>query len=152
MRSEMNMKKAFAALIAAAAFMSLPAQAPGFHYFDHQNLAAVQGQVLQIDLEEIYGKKSSFLMLSIQSDDQRLFRVEVCPQWFFTADIAVGMKVRVRGSLLEKPAGALYLIAQDISIQGDRITLRDGRGFPLWSRNNGQGYGRRLGPGGRGKK
>ncbi|HSQ34685.1 MAG TPA: hypothetical protein VLQ89_01720, partial [Candidatus Binatia bacterium] len=86
------------------------------------------------------------------SDDQRLFRVEVCPQWFFTADIAVGMKVRVRGSLLEKPAGALYLIAQDISIQGDRITLRDGRGFPLWSRNNGQGYGRRLGPGGRGKK
>ncbi|HSQ35371.1 MAG TPA: hypothetical protein VLQ89_05190, partial [Candidatus Binatia bacterium] len=73
----MNMKKAFAALIAAAAFMSLPAQAPGFHYFDHQNLAAVQGQVLQIDLEEIYGKKSSFLMLSIQSDDQRLFRVEV---------------------------------------------------------------------------
>lgn len=153
MFSENNMKKISIFLFAALALLALtPAQTPAFHYFDHQKLGDVQGKVLAIGFEDLYEKKSTFLMLSIQSEDQRLFRVEVCPQWFFAADIAVGMKVRVRGSLLQEKAGTLYLIAQEISLQGEQITLRDGRGFPLWSRSGGNGHGKRLGPGGRGKK
>ncbi|MEI6614741.1 MAG: hypothetical protein WCL37_07575 [Chrysiogenales bacterium] len=130
---------------------TLPAQAPPFHYFNHKTLTAIQGQVLNIAVEEVYGKRSAFLMLSVQSDDQRLFRVEVCPQWFFVSDIVVGMKIRIRGSLLPTAAGTFYLIAQEISLQGERIALRDSKGFPLWSRKGG-GHGNRNGTGGRGKK
>jgi hypothetical protein len=147
----MNMKKTLFSVLAALGFMAQAAQTPDFHYFDHRNLIVIQGQIMNIESEELYGKKAAFLMLSIQSEDQRLFRVEVCPQWFLAADIAVGMKIRVRGSLLEIPAGTPYLIAQEISIQGERITLRDSKGFPLWNRNAGSGHGKRRGPGSRGR-
>ncbi len=133
------------------AVMPMLTQSSGFHYFDHTKLTDIQGMVLNIDYAQVYGIKSSFLMISIQSEDQRLFQVEVCPQWFFAADIAVGMKVHIRGSQLETSAGTLYLIAQEISLQGERITLRDSKGFPLWSRS-GNGHGTRMGPGGRGKR
>lgn len=150
---KMNRIKKIFSLFQMLAAISLLAQAPPFHYFDYKKLTSIQGQVLSIGFEEVYGKRSAFLMLSIQSDDQRLFRVEVCPQWFFAADIAVGMKIRIHGSLLQTSAAAFYLIAQEISLQGERIVLRDSRGFPLWSRR-GQpdGHGNRKGPGDRGKK
>ena len=106
MHFKMNMKKyVFPCLAHAGHSCACWPRPPDFHYFDHKKLTDIQGQVLSIDFEEVYGKKSAFLMLSIQSDDQRLFRVEVCPQWFFAADIAVGMKIRIRGSLLETTAG-----------------------------------------------
>ncbi|MCX6555565.1 MAG: hypothetical protein NTZ12_11245 [Candidatus Aminicenantes bacterium] len=146
------MKKLSACLFVVLGVISLTAQSPVFHYFDQKNLIDIQGQVLAIDFEEIYGKKSAFLMLSIQSEDQRLFQVEVCPQWFFTADIAVGMRINIRGSLLENSAGTTYLIAQEISLQGERFTLRDSKGFPLWSRSGGGRHGNRKGSGGRGKQ
>ncbi len=97
----MNHKKIIFQLHPLLAVLSLLAQTPSFHYFDHNKLTDIQGEVQSIGYEEVYGKKSEFLMLSIQSDDQRLFRVEVCPQWFFATDIAVGMKIRIHGSLLQ---------------------------------------------------
>jgi len=150
----MDMKNKIICLIVALGVTALTAQTPVFHYFDPKTLVDIQGQVLNIDFEEVYGKKSSFLMLSIQSEDQRLFRVEVCPQWFFAADIAVGMKVHIHGSLLETAASTFYLIAQEISFQGERITLRDSKGFPMWSQRgqNQGGHGDHRGPGGRGKR
>jgi hypothetical protein len=149
----MNKKNLFFSFFQMLAAISLLAQTPAFHYFDHKKLTDIQGQVQSIGYEEVYGKKSEFLMLSIQSDDQRLFRVEVCPQWFFATDIAVGMKVHIHGSLLQTSDGTLYLIAQEISLQGERIALRDSKGFPLWSRKGQPGeHGNRKGNGGRGKR
>ncbi|MEI6614159.1 MAG: hypothetical protein WCL37_04620 [Chrysiogenales bacterium] len=62
------------------------------------------------------------------------------------------MNIRIRGSLLTTAAGTFYLIAQEISLQGERITLRDSKGFPLWSRSGGSGQGNRIGIGGHGKR
>lgn len=146
----MSIKKFIICALAGLAGISLSAQSVPFHYFDQKKLIDIQGQVLTVDFEKVYGKKSAFLILSIQDENQRLFRVEVCPQWFFAADIAEGMKISVRGSLLETPAGSLYLIAQEIYLQGERFTLRDGKGFPLWSRN-GSGRQNRKGLRGQGK-
>jgi len=150
----MKKSKLLSSLLLMLAVLGLLAQAPPFHYFDHKNLTVIQGQVQHIDYEEVYGRKTEFLILRIQCDDQRLFRVEVCPQWFLDTDIAVGMKIRIHGSLLKTPDNSLYLIAQEISLQGERISLRDSRGFPLWSRQGQSGgYGKnRKGPGGRGKR
>ena len=149
----MNRKKLFSSFILLLTPLSLLAQTPSFHYFDHNKLTDIQGEVQSIGYEEVYGKKSEFLMLSIQSDDQRLFQVEVCPQWFFATDIAVGMKIRIHGSMLQTSDNKLYLIAQEISIKGERITLRDSKGFPMWSqKGRSGGQGNRRGTGGRGKR
>jgi len=151
MHFKMKGIKILVAVFQLLAIIPLLAQTSGFHYFDHRKLTDIQGQVLSIDLNEVYGKKSAFLMISIQTEDQRLFKVEVCPQWFFATDIAVGMKVWIRGSQLENAAGKLYLIAQEISLHGERVALRDSKGFPLWSRH-GAGNESRNGSGGRGKR
>jgi|GEM_PF-1479010 len=149
----MNRNKIFFSFILLLTHLSLLAQTPSFHYFDHKKLTDIQGEVQSIGYEEVYGKKSEFLMLSILSDDQRLFRIEVCPQWFFATDIAVGMKIRIHGALLQTSDDTLYLIAQEISIKGERIALRDSKGFPLWSQRGQPGRrGNRKGPGGRGKR
>jgi hypothetical protein len=149
----MNPTKIFFVLLQLLAALSLMAQTPSFHYFDQKKLAAIQGEVQDIGYEEVYGKKSEFLMLTILSDDRRLFRIEVCPQWFFATDIAVGMKIRINGSLLQTSPGTAYLIAQEISIKGEKIALRDSRGFPLWSNRGQPGrQGNRKGPGGHGKR
>jgi hypothetical protein len=142
-------------LLAGILLLALPlrSQQSGFHFFDPKNLVDIQGTVQRIDLKEIYGKKSQFLVLTVVSQDQGLYRVEVCPQWFLENDITVGMKIRIHGSLLAEAEGDAYLIAQEISLHGERITLRDRRGFPLWSQQGGQdGSGKRKGPGRRGKR
>ena len=148
------MQNAKMMLVLAALLSSiLPAQQSDFHYFDPAKLVVVQGIVQHIDHEDVYGKKSQFLVLSILSDDQRPFRVEICPQWFFASDIAVGMKVQVRGSLLDSAEGDAYMIAQQISFQGQSIALRDRKGFPLWSQRGAQdGSGRGSGRGRHGKR
>jgi hypothetical protein len=132
---------------------TLPAQQPPFHFFDPAKVIDLQGTVQRIDYEDVYGKKSRFLVLTVLGGDQQLYRVEICPQWFFERDIAVGMKVQVHGSLIDRETGSPYLIAQQLSFQGERIALRDGRGFPLWSQRGAQdGTGRRAGRGRHGKR
>ena len=132
---------------------SLRSQQSGFHYFDPKSLVDIQGTVQRIDLEETYGKRSRFLVLTVMNADQVPYRVEICPQWFLENDIAVGMKIRIHGSLLAKTGENAYLIAQEISLQGERIALRDRRGFPMWSLHGSMdGNGNRKGPGRRGKR
>jgi hypothetical protein len=148
-----TMKKIAAGLVLFLTMASmLPAQAGAFHYFDPQKPFTIQGTVQALDYEDVYGKRSKFLVLTILSDDRRLFRVEICPQWFFHNDIAAGMKIHIQGSLLDSDEETPYLIARELSFQGERIVLRDRRGFPLWGRKGSQG-GRasRKGSGGRGK-
>lgn len=131
----------------------LPAQSREFHFFDPARLVDVQGTVQELDFREMYGKKTPFLVLTLLGDDGRVFAVELCPQWFLETDIAAGMKVRIRGSLLAQAEAPPCLIAQEISLLGERIVLRDRRGFPMWSRHGPQdGSGNRKGPGRRGRR
>jgi len=147
----MNKMKASLALFLAMA-SSLLAQAGAFHFFDPQKQADIQGEVQSLAYEDVYGKRSKFLVLTILSPDQRLFRVEVCPQWHFENDIAVGMKIRIQGSLLDEGEGKFYMIARELSFQGERMVLRDRKGFPLWSQKGAPEERRnRKGSGGRGK-
>jgi len=142
-------------MLAAVMFLasSLHSQPSAFHFFDPDKLVDVQGTVQRIDLEETYGQRSRFLVLTIRSPEQGVYRVEICPQWFLEQDIAAGMKVRIRGSLLAEAEGPPYLIAQQISLLGERIILRDRRGFPMWSRHGAQdGSGNRKGPLRRGRR
>jgi hypothetical protein len=132
---------------------SLRSQQSAFHFFDPRNLVDIQGTVQRIDLEETYGKRSRFLVLTVLSAERVPYRVEICPQWFLENDIAVGMKIRIHGSQLAEAGKDSYLIAQEISLQGERIALRDRRGFPLWSRHGSMdGSGDRKGPGRHGKR
>ncbi len=148
----MSKNRFFLAAVLLLAPSLLPQQS-AFHFFDPKNLVDIQGTVQRIDLEETYGKRSRFLVLTVMSADRVPYRVEICPQWFLENDIAVGMKIRIHGSLLAEAGENAYLIAQEISLQGERIALRDRRGFPLWSQHGSMdGSGSRKGPGRRGKR
>ncbi len=129
----------------------LPGQAAPFHYFDPERLVDIQGSVRRIDLEETYAQGAKFLILTIERKDQGPCRVEICPAWFLENDIAIGMKVRFRASPLAAAQEIPYLIAQEISIQGERIALRDRHGFPLWSQR-GLREGGRKGAGRHGRR
>lgn len=128
------------------------AQHPVAHFFDPDRLVDLQGTVRRVDLENTYGKKSKFIVLTVERADGGLCRVEIGPQWFLENDIAEGMKVLIRASLLVGTEGTPYLIAQEISIQGARIVLRDLRGFPLWGQRGNPEDGRRGGAGRHGRR
>jgi hypothetical protein len=152
MSFEKQVKKTAFCLIAMLIALLGHAQSPAFHFFDQTKLADIQGRVSSISYEEVYEDRPPFLMLTLRAEDQRSFRVEVCPQWYFASDIAVGMKMTVRGSLQESAERGLYMIAQEMIFQGEKLTLRDSKGFPLWSRG-GRGASRKhTGTSGRGRK
>lgn len=130
----------------------LPAQSREFHYFDPDRLVDLQGTVRKLDFREVYGKKTPFLVLTLLGEEGDVYTVELCPQWFLEADIAAGMKIRIRGSRLAGGEGPAYLIAQEVSLQGERILLRDRRGFPLWSQRGAQEGGGRKGAGRHGRR
>jgi hypothetical protein len=128
-----------------------------FHFFNIKSVVTIEGVIADITFDECYGKTSKFLFLRVQSKEGRSYRIEVCPEWFFQADIAVGMKLRIEGSMAEEVGTSsdnpIYVIAQEIIFHGEKLTLRDPRGFPMWSRRaNRSGSGERRGPeGGRGR-
>lgn len=130
----------------------LDAERPSAHFFDPERIVEIQGTVRRVELAEPYGKNSSFIVLTVDSAERGLCRVEIGPQWFLENDIAEGMKVLMRASLLAGSQPPPYLIAQEISIQGERIVLRDLRGFPLWSRRGDLDEGRRRGSGRHGRR
>jgi hypothetical protein len=121
----------------------LQAQRAPFHYFDPGRIVEIQGVVQKIGLEDTYGKKSKFLVLTVDGGERGSCRVEIGPQWFIQNDIAVGMNVSIRASQPPRTEGVPDFIAQEISIQGERIVLRDLRGFPLWGQRGNLEDGRR---------
>ena len=128
-----------------------------FHFFNIKSVVTVEGVIADITFEECYGKTSKFLFLRVQCKEGRSYRIEVCPEWFFQADIAIGMKLRIEGSTTGEDGtsadSAIYVIAREITFYGEKLTLRDPRGFPMWSRRADRSRsGERRGPkGGRGR-
>ncbi|MEI6614158.1 MAG: hypothetical protein WCL37_04615 [Chrysiogenales bacterium] len=57
----MNRIKIFFGLSLMLATISLLAQTIPFHYFDRKTLTDIQGQVLDIGFEEVYGKNQNSL-------------------------------------------------------------------------------------------
>ena len=103
------------------------------HFYDIDKEVKIEGVVRQVSLEPRYKGTAPFLVLRIEeSAGAKMYNVEVSPSWFFGQDIHGGEKVKVVGSLAEVPDGVPTVIAREIRLRGEKITLRDRRGFPSW--------------------
>jgi DNA polymerase III alpha subunit (gram-positive type) len=113
------------------------------HFYNVDREITVEGQVEDLKFEGRYEGKGHFLILMVKEKSRgEVMEVETAPAWFFKTDIHKGEKIRVVGSLTEdEKQGKKLVIAREIRINNQTITLRDRRGFPAWSR----GLGRKRG-------
>jgi hypothetical protein len=114
------------------------------HYYDVDREVTIEGQIEDLRFENRYEGKGNFLVLLVkEKSNGELLEVETAPAWFFRTDLHKGEKIRLIGSLAEeRKDGRKLVIARELRIGNQTITLRDRRGFPTWSR----GPGRRRGP------
>ena len=116
------------------------------HFYDIDREVKVEGTIAEVRFEPRYQNRAPFLIVRLaEKGTGRMFVVEISPVWFFDRDIHQGEAMRVTGSLLSAadPSGAAGLIAREVQAQGEKIAVRDKRGFPNWS--GGQRRGRRKG-------
>ncbi|MGB9893494.1 MAG: hypothetical protein ACPLRA_03710 [Candidatus Saccharicenans sp.] len=113
------------------------------HFYNIDREITVEGQIEDLRFESRYEGQGHFLILTVKDKkSDELLEVETAPAWFFRIDIHKGEKIRFTGSLLEdQNQGKKMVIAREVKINNQTITLRDRRGFPTWS----GGQGRRKG-------
>lgn len=109
-------------------------------YYNVDREITVEGQIEDLRFENRYEGRGAFLVLFVRDkNSQELLEVETAPAWFFRTDIHKGEKIRLIGSLSEEQIdGKKVVVAREIRINNQTITLRDRRGFPAWSRGKGQ--------------
>lgn len=123
-----------AALVAGpSAGQALPGRpAPG-PFYDVDKEVRFEGTVREIVLEPRYTGTAPFLVLRVaEKGRDGTTDVEVSPSWFFGDDIHAGERIKGVGSLAEGPGGARTIIARELQLRGQTVTLRDKRGFPSW--------------------
>jgi hypothetical protein len=117
----------------------------GRPFYNIDREITIEGQIEDIRFEQRYEKRASFLILQVKDKiSSEIYEVETAPAWFFQVDLHQGEKIRLVGSLVEVNGGQKKLImAREMRVQNQTITLRDRRGFPAWS--GGQGRQRKRG-------
>jgi hypothetical protein len=122
-----------------------PQARPGLPYYNVDREITIEGQIEDIRFEQRYEKRASFLIMQVKDKNSgEIYEVETAPAWFFQVDFHQGEKIRLVGSLAEVNGGQKKLImAREMRLQNQTITLRDRRGFPAWS--GGQGRQRKRG-------
>ena len=102
-----------------------------FFYKPYQVLS-LRGKVKKIEKDVIFCDCSSFLTLLIEDPSTgKEFRVFLAPIWYLAVDFEKGEEIKVVGSPV-KFQGKNGIIAKEVYWRGERILLRDGRGFPYW--------------------
>ena len=130
---------------AGSVMAELRQEKPGRPFYNVDREITIEGQIEDIRLEQRYEKRASFLILQVRDKNSgQIYEVETAPAWFFQVDFHQGEKIRLIGSLAEVNGGQKKLImAREMRLQNQTITLRDRRGFPAWS--GGQGRQRKRG-------
>ncbi|MDD8030649.1 MAG: hypothetical protein PHQ25_01450 [Acidobacteriota bacterium] len=118
---------------------------PGRPFYNVDREITIEGQIEDIRFEQRYEKRASFLILKVRDKNTgEVYEVETAPAWFFQVDLHKGENIRLIGSLAEVDGEQKKLImAREMRVQNQTITLRDRRGFPAWS--GGQGRQRKRG-------
>lgn len=126
------------ALIVALPLLAVIAAGPGpgqkaAPYYNVDTEVRIEATVREVVLEPRYKGTAPFLVLRVEeSGSARTFDVEIAPSWFFGQDVHGGEKVRIVGSLAEKPGETPTIIARELRWRGETFQLRDKAGFPRW--------------------
>jgi len=102
-----------------------------FKYYNLDNIVTVKGEITDIKVEPCY-RKSDFIVIYLSDrQDEKRYRVEVSPRWFYHIDLVKGNKVEVSGAL-NRVNGEHLIMASSILFEGELYHFRDRDGFPLW--------------------
>lgn len=134
-------------LLAVLLFRPGPAAAQtSAHFYDVDAEVRIEGLVESIRFEPRYAGTAPFLVLGLKErKTERIIQVEVSPVWFFDRDFHQGEPVRIIGSLVAQAGQSPLLIAREVTVQGETVTVRDRKGFPSWRGGPKGATGRRRG-------
>ena len=104
------------------------------HFYNVDKEIRIEGAVQEVAFEPRYQGRAPFLIVLLEdSGEGSVYSVEVSPSWFFNQDLHKGEKVRIIGSLAGEKDGIKTVIARQMNLRGETVTLRDKKGFPSWS-------------------
>lgn len=101
-------------------------------FFSPEKKVEIEGKVEKIEENQGFCKSPYFVVMNVKDKAGRVFKIFVSPIWFFKERPDIGEKVKIKGSYSDEDRTTL--IAEWIYFRGEKIYLRDERGFPLWSR------------------
>ena len=116
-------------------------------YFQVDKVKTIRGEITDIKTEKSY-HKNDFIVIYLkvkENTGEKIYRVEVSPEWFFAMDLMKGGKIEVTGSY-SSIDGQSLMMTRSITFQGEKYEFRDKYGFPLWI-----GKGKYMKQGNRGK-
>ena len=122
-------------IIVVATIIIFPAKIFSQNY-SVNTVETLKGQIIRID-KMSSGKNSSGIHLLLKTDKDSI-AVHVGPEWYVAkqkVQLNVNDNIEVKGSRTmynNKPA----IIAAEIKKINSTLTLRDSKGFPLWSGRN----------------
>lgn len=114
------------------------------HFYDVDREVTIEGQIEDLRFENRYEGKGNFLVLLVkEKSGGEPGGGGNGPGLVLPHRPSQRRKIRLVGSVTEEGKdGRKLVIARELRIGNQTITLRDRRGFPTWSR----GQGRRRGP------
>ncbi len=101
-------------------------------FFSPDKKMVIEGKVEGVEKAQKFCRSFHFVVLNVKDEAGRVFKIYTSPFWFFTQRPEIGEKVKIKGAYWEKNRS--FIIAEWIYFRGEKIYLRDERGFPLWSR------------------
>lgn len=113
-------------------FLNANAQAQQpIKYYNLDSIVTVKGEISEIKVEPCYRKRDFIVIHLTDHRNDKHYKVEVSPRWFYNIDLLTGSKIEVTGAVNEIE-GENIILASSILFKGELYHFRDPRGFPLW--------------------
>jgi hypothetical protein len=103
--------------------------------YDPAQEQTLSGQVVSIDASPPMPGMAPGMQMLVQTDAGKSTRVQVGPMWYLERqdlDMKENISVQVTGAWTEID-GQPVLIAREVQLDGQVLTLRDVQGMPMWS-------------------
>ena len=100
-------------------------------YYNLDKIVTVKGEITEIKVEPCYRKRDFIVIHLTDHPNEKHYKVEVSPRWFYNIDLLAGSKIEVTGAVNEID-GENIILASSILFKGELHHFRDPRGFPLW--------------------
>ena len=103
--------------------------------YDPAKEQTISGQVVSIETSAPMPGMSPGMQMLVQTDDGKSTRVQVGPVWYLERqdlDMKENTHVQVTGARAEMD-GQPVLMAREVQLDGQVLTLRDAQGMPMWS-------------------
>ncbi len=115
-----------------------------YYYYNIKTVKEIKGEVVDFKIETPSHRRGRrFFFLYVKDKSGNLYKVELGPEWFIKKNFWKGLKITVKGSVVDEDNKKYYIIASKIISYGDELNLRDEYGFPLWRGIRGKGSRRR---------